>query len=101
MEKNRDKYISPLSTRYASDEMQRVFSERFKFTTWRKLWVALAKAERALGLDITEEQISEMEANVEDIDFAVAEERERVVRHDVMSHVYAYGKACPKAEPII
>ena len=98
---NKDKYISPLSTRYASDEMQKLFSERFKFTTWRKLWVALAKAEKALGLDITDEQIAEMEANVENIDFAVAEERERVVRHDVMSHVYAFGKACPKAEPII
>ena len=98
---NKDKYISPLSTRYASDEMQKLFSERFKFTTWRRLWVALAKAEKALGLDITDEQIAEMEANVENIDFAVAEERERVVRHDVMSHVYAFGKACPKAEPII
>ena len=68
---NKDKYISPLSTRYASDEMQKLFSERFKFTTWRRLWVALAKAEKALGLDITDEQIAEMEANVENIDFAV------------------------------
>ncbi len=101
MQDNKQKYISPLSTRYASDEMQYLFSERFKFTTWRRLWVALARAEKTLGLDITDEQIAELEANVENIDFAVAEEREKVVRHDVMSHVYAYGKACPKAEPII
>ena len=103
MEQNdrREKYVSPLSTRYASDEMQYVFSDKFKFTTWRKLWVALARAEKKLGLDITDEQISEMEANVYNIDFAVAEAREREVRHDVMSHVYAFGKVCPKAEPII
>ena len=98
---SKERYISPFSTRYASKEMQAVFSERFKFTTWRKLWVALAKAERALGLDITEEQIAELEAHIEDINFAVAEAREKEVRHDVMSHVYAYGKQCPKAEPII
>lgn len=97
----KDKYISPLSTRYASPEMQHVFSERFKFTTWRKLWIALAKAEKELGLDITEEQIAEMEANRDNVNFEVAEEREKIVRHDVMSHVYAYGKQCPKAEPII
>ena len=103
MEQNdrREKYVSPLTTRYASDEMQYVFSDKFKFTTWRKLWVALARAEKKLGLDITDEQISEMEANVYNIDFAVAEAREREVRHDVMSHVYAFGKVCPKAEPII
>lgn len=101
MNEQKEKYISPLSTRYASKEMQLLFSESFKFTTWRKLWVALAKAERALGLNVTEEQIAEMEANVYNVDYAVAEERERVVRHDVMSHVYAFGKACPKAEPII
>jgi adenylosuccinate lyase len=98
---SKERYISPFSTRYASAEMQAVFSERFKFTTWRRLWIALAKAEHALGLDITEEQIAELEAHVDDIDFAVAEAREKEVRHDVMSHVYAYGKQCPKAEPII
>ncbi len=98
---SKDKYISPLSTRYASPQMQSIFSERFKFTTWRKLWIALAKAERELGLNITAEQIAEMEANRDDINFEVAEEREKAVRHDVMSHVYAFGKQCPKAEPII
>ncbi len=98
---DRDGYRSPFSARYASEEMQRLFSERYKFTTWRKLWVALARAERTLGLDVTEEQIAEMESHVDDIDFAVAEEREKTVRHDVMSHVYAFGKVCPKAEPII
>ena len=97
----KEKYISSLSTRYASSEMQFIFSERFKFTTWRRLWVALARAEQAQGLHITNEQLAEMQAHVEDIDFATAEQREREVRHDVMSHVYAYGKQCPKAEPII
>lgn len=101
MEDRRTKYISPLSTRYASAEMQEIFSEQFKFRTWRRLWIALAKAEKALGLDITDEQIAELEAHRDDINFEVAEERERVVRHDVMSHVYAYGKQCPAAEPII
>ena len=99
MEKN--KYISPFSTRYASDEMQYVFSEEFKFKTWRRLWIELAKAEKALGLDITDKQIAQLEAHAEDINFEVAEAREREVRHDVMSHVYAYGKQCPDAEPII
>ena len=97
----RDKYISPFSTRYASDEMQYVFSEDFKFKTWRKLWIALAKAEKELGLDISDEQIAELESHAEDINFEVAQEREKLVRHDVMSHVYAYGKQCPKAEAII
>ena len=101
MEKNRDGYVSPLSTRYASKEMQAIFSDNFKFRTWRRLWVALARAEQQLGLAITDEQIAEMEAHVDDIDYAVAEAREREVRHDVMSHVYAFGKQCPKAEPII
>ena len=101
MELSKDIYISPLSTRYASKEMQEIFSERHKFQTWRRLWIALAKAEKELGLDITDEQIAELEANKDNINFAVAEEREKVVRHDVMSHVYAYGKQCPKAEPII
>ena len=99
MEKN--KYVSPFSTRYASDEMQYLFSESFKFKTWRRLWIELAKAEKALGLDITDEQISELEAHAEDINFEVAQKREEEVRHDVMSHVYAYGVQCPKAEPII
>lgn len=98
---NRDAYVSPLSTRYSSREMQYIFSERFKFTTWRRLWVALAKTERELGLDITQEQIDEMEAHVDDVDFDTAQKREKEVRHDVMAHVYAYGKQCPKAEPII
>jgi len=98
---DRDSYISPFSTRYASAEMQHVFSDNFKFRCWRKLWIALAKAEKKLGLDITDEQIAELEANKDNVNFDVAEERERVVRHDVMSHVYAYGKQCPKAEPII
>lgn len=101
MSDNRDKYISPLSTRYASAEMQYVFSENFKFRTWRKLWIALAEAEKDLGLAITDEQIAEMKAHAEDINYDVAEAREAVVRHDVMSHVYAYGVQCPTAAPII
>lgn len=101
MERNHDAYVSPLSTRYASPEMQQVFSENFKFRTWRRLWISLAKAEKALGLDITEEQIAELEAHKDDINYAVAEEREKLVRHDVMSHVYAYGQQCPKAAGII
>ena len=101
MQENRDAYVSPLSTRYSSREMQYIFSEKFKFTTWRRLWVALAKTERELGLDITQEQIDEMEAHVDDVDFDTAQKREKEVRHDVMAHVYAYGKQCPKAEPII
>lgn len=98
---DRDSYISPFSTRYASAEMQHVFSDNFKFRCWRRLWIALAKAEKQLGLDISDEQIAELEANKDNVNFDVAEERERLVRHDVMSHVYAYGKQCPKAEPII
>ncbi len=94
-------YISPFSARYASREMQRVFSEDFKFTTWRKLWLSLAKAEQKLGLDITDEQIAELAAHTDDINYDVAEAREKVCRHDVMSHVYAYGKQCPSAEKII
>ena len=101
MDNSKKKYISPFSTRYASDEMQHVFSEEFKFKTWRRLWIALAKAEKQLGLDITDEQIAEMEKFKDDINFEVAQEREKLVRHDVMSHVYAYGQQCPKAEPII
>lgn len=96
-----DVYESPFSARYSSKEMQFIFSAQKKFSTWRRLWVALAKAEKELGLDITDEQIQEMEAHVDDIDFAVAEAREKEVRHDVMSHIYAYGLQCPKAAPII
>ncbi len=94
-------YESPFCTRYASKEMQYVFSADKKFTTWRKLWVALARAEMKLGLPVTEEQVKELEAHVEDIDYKAAEEREKLVRHDVMSHVYAYGLVCPKAKGII
>ena len=101
MSSNRESYLSPLSTRYASQEMQRVFSEDFKFRTWRRLWIALARAEKELGLPITDEQIREMEEHRDDINYEVAQAREKVVRHDVMSHVYAYGQQCPKAEPII
>ncbi len=97
----KEKYISPLSTRYASAEMQYLFSEEYKFRTWRRLWISLARAEHALGLGVTEEQIAELEAHAEDINYEVAEAREREVRHDVMAHVYAYGKQCPTAAPII
>ncbi|MCQ2771746.1 MAG: adenylosuccinate lyase [Bacilli bacterium] len=97
----RNSYISPFSTRYASKEMQYVFSNDFKFQTWRRLWVSLAKSEKKLGLDITDEQVAELEAHITDINYEVAEERERIVRHDVMSHVYAYGQQCPKAAGII
>ncbi len=96
-----DKYVSPLSERYASKEMQYIFSPDMKFRTWRKLWIALAETEKELGLDITQEQIDEMKAHVDDINYDVAKEREKVVRHDVMSHVYAFGVQCPKAKPII
>lgn len=94
-------YESPFCTRYASSEMQYVFSARKKFSTFRRLWVALARAEMKLGLDITPEQVAELEANVDNIDFEVAEKREKEVRHDVMAHVYAYGKVCPNAKKII
>ena len=96
-----DRYTSPLSERYASKEMQYIFSPDKKFRTWRKLWIALAETEKELGLDITDEQIEELKAHAEDINYDVAKEREKVVRHDVMSHVYAYGKQCPKAKGII
>ncbi|MBR6050623.1 MAG: adenylosuccinate lyase [Clostridia bacterium] len=97
----KDRYVSPFSTRYASDEMQYIFSENFKFRTWRRLWISLAKAEKSLGIDISDEQIAELEAHKDDINYDVAEAREKEVRHDVMSHVYAYGVQCPKAAGII
>ena len=96
-----ENYVSPFSTRYASKEMQYIFSAEKKFTTWRKLWVALARAEHKLGLPVSQEQVEELEAHVNDINFAVAEAREKEVRHDVMSHVYAYGQQCPNAAGII
>ena len=96
-----DKYISPLSERYAGSKMQYIFSAEKKFKTWRRLWIALAKSEKKLGLDISDEQIAELEAFKEDINYEEAKEREKIVRHDVMSHVYAYGLQCPKAKKII
>ncbi len=101
MSKDRSTYESPFCTRYASKEMQYIFSADKKFTTWRRLWVALARGEMKLGLAVTQEQVDELEANINNIDYEVAEEREKQVRHDVMAHVYTYGKQCPKAEPII
>ena len=98
---SRDRYENPLIKRYTSKEMSGVFSPDFKFTTWRKLWIALAEAEKELGLDITQEQIDELIAHRDDINYEVAEAREKEVRHDVMSHVYAYGVQCPKAKGII
>lgn len=96
-----DRYQSPLSERYASKEMQYIFSPDMKFKTWRKLWIALAESEMELGLNITQEQIDELKAHADDINYDVAKEREKIVRHDVMSHVYAYGQQCPKAKGII
>ena len=96
-----DRYKSPLSERYASRQMQYIFSPDMKFKTWRKLWIALAETEKELGLPITQEQIDELKAHKDDINYDVAKERERQVRHDVMSHVYAYGQQCPKAKGII
>ena len=96
-----DRYVSPLSERYASREMQYIFSPEKKFCTWRRLWVALAEAENELGLPVTKEQIDELKEHMDDINYDVAKEREKQVRHDVMSHVYAYGVQCPKAKGII
>ena len=96
-----DRYVSPLSERYASKEMQYIFSPDKKFRTWRRLWIALAETEKELGLNITDEQIEELKAHADDINYDVAKEREKIVRHDVMSHVYAYGVQCPKAKGII
>ena len=102
-----DRYVSPLSERYASREMQYIFSQDMKFRTWRKLWIALAETEKELGLSqngkpvITDEQIEELKSHADDINYEVAQAREKEVRHDVMSHVYAYGQQCPKAAGII
>lgn len=96
-----DRYVSPLGQRYASKEMQQIFSNDKKFRTWRKLWIALAESEKELGLDITQKQIDELKAHADDINYDVAKEREKIVRHDVMSHVYAYGQQCPTAKGII
>ncbi|MCD8007227.1 MAG: adenylosuccinate lyase [Oscillospiraceae bacterium] len=96
-----DKYENPLCKRYAGEKMQKIFSDDTKFSTWRKLWVALAESEKELGLDITDEQIAEMKEHIYDIDYEAAAAREKVVRHDVMAHIYAYGLVCPKAKPII
>lgn len=98
---NRKEYQNPLISRYASKEMSYIFSEDYKFTTWRKLWVALAESEMELGLNITKEQVDELKAHISDINYEDAEKREKETRHDVMSHVYAYGLQCPKAKPII
>ena len=98
---NHDTYVSPLSERYASREMQYIFSPDMKFKTWRRLWIALAETEKELGLNITQEQIDELKAHADEINYDVAKAREKEVRHDVMSHVYAYGTQCPKAKGII
>ena len=97
----KDIYSNPLTSRYSSKEMSYIFSDEFKFKTWRKLWITLAKGEKSLGLNITDEQIKELEAFKDDINFDVALEREKIVKHDVMSHVYAYGVQCPNAKGII
>ena len=97
----KDIYESPLNSRYASYEMQNIFSPDTKFKTWRKLWIALAEAEKELGLNITDEQIEELKAHADDINYDVAAAEEKITRHDVMAHVHAYGKQCPKAEAII
>ena len=94
-------YESPLSSRYCDKEMKYIFSPDMKFRTWRKLWIALAETEMELGLPVTQEQIDELRANADNINYEVAQEREKLVRHDVMSHVYAYGVQCPKAKGII
>lgn len=96
-----DRYENPLCKRYASREMQHIFSDDMKFSTWRKLWIALAESEKELGLSITDEQIDEMKQHITDIDYETAAKREKEVRHDVMAHIYTFGLACPKARPII
>ena len=97
----KDRYESPLASRYASDYMLHLFSPDMRFQTWRQLWTALARAEHELGLPITQAQVDELAAHITDIDYEAAEQREREVRHDVMAHVYAYGKAAPSAAGII
>ena len=97
----KDNYVSPINSRYASNEMKYIFSPDKKFTTWRRLWVALAESERELGLDISEDAISEMREHIDDINYDVAEAKEKEIRHDVMSHIFAYGEQCKKAKPII
>jgi adenylosuccinate lyase len=91
-------YVSPLSKRYASREMQEIFSDDLKFTTWRRLWVALAEAEQQLGINITDEQIDELRANIDNIDYEMAQQKELQVRHDVMAHVLTYGEALPQGK---
>ena len=98
---NRSNYESPLSSRYASNKMQYIFSPDKKFSTWRRLWVALARAEMELGLPVTQEQVDELEAHVDGIDYEMAAKKERELRHDVMAHIHTYGALCPKAMPII
>ena len=98
---NTSTYESPLSSRYASDEMLRLFSADKKFSTWRRLWVALARGEMELGLPVTAEQVAELEAHLDDINYDSAAQWEKKLRHDVMAHIHAYGEQCPKAMPII
>ena len=102
MQRNRDVYQEPLVSRYTSPEMQRLFSERYKFTNWRRCWIALAEAQYEMGLKaVSSEMIAELKAHANDINFEVAEAKEKEIRHDVMAHVFAYGQQCPLAEPII
>lgn len=96
-----DRYITPLSGRYASKEMNELWSNNSRYSTWRKLWIALAETEKELGVEITEEQIKEMKQNIYNIDYNIVSEREKECRHDVMAHVYEFGIKCPKAKPII
>ena len=102
MERNRDIYQEPLVSRYTSREMQRLFSERYKFTHWCQCWIALAEAQHEMGLTaVSAEMVAQMKAHADDINFEVAEAKEKEIRHDVMAHVFAYGQQCPLAEPII
>lgn len=96
-----DRYVNPLCTRYAGRTMQHIYSDDNKFSTWRRLWVALAESEQELGLPITDEQIRELRAHITDIDYDYAAAREHEVRHDVMAHVLTYGACCPEAKPIL
>ncbi|MDY2901372.1 MAG: lyase family protein [Candidatus Borkfalkiaceae bacterium] len=97
----KDKYVSPLCERYADEKMQRIFSADNRYSTWRKLWIALAESEKELGLSISDEQISEMKEHIYDIDYEKENEYEKKLRHDVMAHIYAFGDLCPKARPVI